>query len=95
MRPASLPYHGRTMMRFTWYLCSLVLSVSPASGRTEYRLGGGDGNPWQSALSTENAGTYRVLDAQGQQVRSVPPGLRVRWGLLSLDQMRRRQARSA
>ena len=31
----------------------LLLGYSPAWGGTEYRLGGTDGNAWQTALSLE------------------------------------------
>ena len=53
------------------WLGSLLLSVSGASGGTEYRLGGEDGNPWQVALS-EDAGVYQLFDAQGNLEGAVP-----------------------
>ncbi|MBI2504095.1 MAG: gliding motility-associated C-terminal domain-containing protein [Candidatus Latescibacteria bacterium] len=63
------------MIRFLliWFY-GVLLAVSPASGRTEYRLGGTDGNPWQASLSLEKAGTYVVLDENGQEVRRVAVG---------------------
>jgi hypothetical protein len=55
--------------------CHLLLVVSQAVARGEYRLGGGDGNAWKDALSLQTAGAYLVFDDQGQQVRAVPVGV--------------------
>ena len=51
-----------------------VLAVSQAWARTEYRVGGSDGNPWQAPLSIEAAGVYLVFDVSGQELRRVPVG---------------------
>ena len=55
-------------------LSGLGLSMSPVAARTEYRLGGDDGNPWPDALSEGPAGEYVVLDGEGQVVRTAPVG---------------------
>ena len=54
-----------------------VLLASPAHGRSEYRLGGEDGNPWQDVLS--GGGEYVNFDSQNRiagrvQVDVGPPG---------------------
>ena len=54
--------------------CTLV-TATPALGRTEYHLGGPDGNAWQDALGDENAGSYQVFDQDGQLLRSMPVGI--------------------
>ena len=48
---------------------------SLAWGGTEYRLGGADGNAWQTALSLEGGSAYVVLDADGQEQRRVEVGV--------------------
>ena len=53
-------------------LCSALLIPASAASRTEYHLGGPDGNPWHAALGEESAGSYQVLDSAGQILRSVP-----------------------
>ena len=53
----------------------LLLGYSPAWGGTEYRLGGADGNAWQTALSLEGGSAYVVLDADGQEQRRVEVGV--------------------
>ncbi len=45
----------------------LVLSMAPAHGRGEFRVGGAAGNPWSSLLSEEGAGEYWLFDAEGQR----------------------------
>ncbi len=63
------------MARFLFFsLCILVLGGSAISARTEYRLGGQDGNSWEAALSDGNAGVYLVFDDQGQEERRVQVG---------------------
>jgi len=61
-------------MKQVLLLCvgGILAAVSTASGLTEYRLGGADGNPWPATLSLEGAGDYVVLDENGQEVRRVP-----------------------
>lgn len=56
-------------------LCSALIAPVPALGRTEYHLGGEDGNSWQDALGEESAGSYQVFDTEGQLLRSVPVGI--------------------
>ncbi len=51
--------------------CAVLLAVSPVLGRTEYRLGGADGVPWQQTLSVGPAGAYVVLGEDGQQLGEV------------------------
>jgi len=55
-----------------FYLCAVLFVVSPVSARTEFRLGGADGVPWQEILSQGTAGAYLVLDEEGRPVDSVP-----------------------
>ena len=55
-------------------LSTLGLGMPPAAARTEYRLGGEDGNPWPGAVSEGAAGDYVVLDAEGEVVRALPVG---------------------
>jgi len=64
------------MVSHSLLLCigGILAAVSTASGLTEYRLGGADGNPWPAALSLESAGDYVVLDENGQEVRRVEVG---------------------
>ncbi len=50
-------------------LCSALLIPASAAGRTEYHLGGPDGNPWRAALGEENAGSYQVFDSEDQILR--------------------------
>ena len=54
-----------------WCLGGVFISVSTASGLTEYGLGGRDGNPWEAALSLDGAGEYVVTDESGQLLRRV------------------------
>ncbi len=49
-------------------LC-LALGAASVSARTEYVLGGPDGNPWPAALSEEDAGEFVVFDEEGTLVR--------------------------
>ncbi len=49
----------------------LVLSIAPAHGRGEFRVGGPDGNPWPDLLSEGSAGVYLLFDAEGQQMDEV------------------------
>ena len=58
------------LLLFDMSIC--LLMFSSAWGLTEYRLGGVDGNAWQTALSLEEAGVYVVLDGEGQELRQVP-----------------------
>ena len=53
-------------------LCSALLIPTSAASRTEYHLGGPDGNRWRAALGEESAGRYQVFDSAGQILRSVP-----------------------
>jgi len=63
------------MSRFIPFcFCALLFAASQAAGRSEYHLGGEDGNPWQDALAEDAAGSYLVFDDDGQQVRTVPVG---------------------
>ena len=57
--------------------CLLVLLwwATPVGAVTEYRLGGADGTPWQSALTIDGAGSYVVYDALGNVVRTVAVGV--------------------
>ncbi len=58
------------MARFLFFsLCILVLGGSAISARTEYRLGGQDGNSWEAALSDGNATEYLVLDGMDEVER--------------------------
>ena len=47
------------MRRIYLLLYCALLTATPALGRTEYHLGGPDGNAWQDALGEENAGSYQ------------------------------------
>ncbi len=49
----------------------LAFGAAAVSARTEYVLGGPDGNPWQAALSEEDAGEFVVFDEEGTLVRRV------------------------
>ena len=60
--------------RLLFCYCGLLLTASVASGLSEYRLGGNDGNAWQSALSLDSAGEYLVLDNNNQLQRTVVVG---------------------
>ena len=55
--------------------CCLILGLSLQAGaafaRTEYVLGGAEGNPWQAALSEDAAGEFVVYDEEGAAVRRV------------------------
>jgi hypothetical protein len=51
--------------------CGLLLTTSVVWSLSEYKLGGSDGNAWQSALSLESAGEYRVLDNNSQLQETV------------------------
>ena len=53
--------------------CSLLLVNTRVFASTEYRLGGNDGNAWQTALT--EASFYQVLDTDGQIVRQETVGL--------------------
>jgi len=63
------------MRRIYLFLHCALLTATPALGRTEYHLGGPDGNAWQDALGEENAGSYQVFDQDGQLLRSMPVGI--------------------
>ena len=54
--------------------CGLLVTASVAFGLSEYRLGGSDGNAWQSALSLEGAGEYLVVDNNSQLQETVAVG---------------------
>ena len=58
-------------------LCAwgILCTVSEASARSEYRIGGAAGNPWQAPLSLEQAGSYLVFDGNGQELRQMPVGV--------------------
>ncbi|NKB69734.1 MAG: hypothetical protein GKR89_21905 [Candidatus Latescibacteria bacterium] len=63
-------------MRLTILLsCLLALTGSQAAARSEFHLGGPQGNPWQTALSLEGGSQYLVFDASGQQARTVSVGV--------------------
>ena len=51
-------------------LCTALLIPTAVLSRTEYHLGGLDGNSWQDVLGEESAGSYRVFDTEGQLLRS-------------------------
>ncbi len=48
-------------------LVSGLLGLSQAEGRSEYRLGGGDGNSWTTALAEDAGGQYLVIE--GDNIR--------------------------
>ncbi len=52
-------------------LVAVVLCAGIVSARTEYTLGGPEGNPWQAALSTEGAGDFVTFDEEGGVLRRV------------------------
>ncbi|MEW6755566.1 MAG: gliding motility-associated C-terminal domain-containing protein [Candidatus Latescibacterota bacterium] len=49
-----------------------LLVVTQAAARTEYRVGGADGVPWNQVIAAGSAGAYLVLDAAGRQTGQVP-----------------------
>ena len=53
--------------------CSMLLANTRVFASTEYRLGGNEGNAWQTALT--EASFYLVLDTDGQIVRQETVGL--------------------
>ena len=53
--------------------CSMLLANTRVFASTEYRLGGNEGNAWQTALT--EASFYQVLDTDGQIVRQETVGL--------------------
>ena len=53
--------------------CGVLLGAAPVLGGTEYRLGGTDGNPWQTILIGESA--YHIFAADGQVERQVSVGV--------------------
>ena len=57
---------------------TFLLASQPAHGRSEYRLGGKDGNPWQDVLS--GGGEYLKLDSQSV-ARRVQVGVPLRGGI--------------
>lgn len=63
-------------MTRSWPICllTLLLPLAAAWGLTEYRLGGVEGNAWQSVLSLDGGGEYVVLDEEGQELRQVAVG---------------------
>ena len=48
-----------------FFLCTALLIPTAVLSRTEYHLGGLDGNSWQDLLGEESAGSYRVFDTEG------------------------------
>ena len=54
-------------------VCSVLLGAAPVLGGTEYRLGGTDGNPWQTILTGESI--YQAFAADGQVERQVSVGV--------------------
>ena len=54
-------------------VCGFLL-VGTAQARTEYRLGGENGNPWLEALGSDDAGEYLIFATDGQIADSVPVG---------------------
>ena len=67
-------------MARAWPICFLgLLWCSAGWGLTEYRLGGAEGNSWQSTLSLEGGGVYVVLgegEGVGDLFFGVAVGLR-------------------
>ena len=53
----------------------VVLGAADALARTEYRLGGEDGNPWEAATSPSEAGEYFILGTEGDVERRVTVGI--------------------
>ena len=56
---------------------TLLPAGQPAHGRSEFRLGGEDGNPWEEVLSGD--GRYLNFDSENQlegrvQVAAIPNG---------------------
>ncbi|MCY3759881.1 MAG: hypothetical protein OXH50_01405, partial [Gemmatimonadetes bacterium] len=49
--------------------------AADALARTEYRLGGEDGNPWEAATSPAEAGEYFILGSGGDIERRVTVGI--------------------
>lgn len=60
-------------MARAWPICFLSawFPLTAAWGLTEYRLGGVEGNAWQTVLSLEGGGEYVVLGEDGQELRRV------------------------
>ena len=52
-------------------LVAVVMCAGVVSARTEYTLGGPEGNPWQVALSTGEAGDFVTFDGDGSVLRRV------------------------
>jgi gliding motility-associated-like protein len=57
-----------------------LLSVTSAAAVTEFRLGGGAGTSWATALSTEGGAFYVITDSTGQVLRQVDVGATPRGG---------------
>ena len=57
---------------FFTMLCLGAALFRDATARTEFRLGGPEGNRWQAALSLDEVGEYVVFDEGGQEVRREP-----------------------
>ncbi len=53
--------------------CGVLLGAAPVLGGTEYRLGGTDGNSWQTILTGESI--YQAFAADGQVERQVSVGI--------------------
>ena len=58
-------------------LCAagILVSAFDAAARTEYRLGGDNGNPWGAATDASGAGEYVILDTNGGIESSVAVGV--------------------
>ena len=68
---------SRHMRHVVAVICAtaIAFSSSPAAARTEYRLGGADGNPWEAATNPAGAGEYVILDTGGNVERTVAVGV--------------------
>ena len=61
-------------MRYLFAIVTtLALADQPAHSRSEYRLGGEDGHPWQEVLS--GGGVYLNFDSQNRIARQVQVGV--------------------